>query len=90
MKKKREKFYPVKLDVLNILPLIDTHAEDLYLVLCAHADWETGICYPSYRRILERTRIHNGKDIKKAIDALVELGLIDTWLSGKKRKYKVL
>ena len=83
-------FYPVKIEVLNVLPLIDTHAKDLYLVLCAHANWKTGVCWPSYRLILERTKINYGKNIKKAIEHLVELGLITTWIDGQNRCYKVL
>ncbi len=83
-------FYPVKLDVLKILPLINTHAKDLYICLCAHADFTTGVCWPSYRTILRHTKINNGKHIKQAIDLLVELGLIDTWLIGQNRHYKVL
>lgn len=88
--KQKDKYYPVKLDVLDILPLVNTHAKDLYLVLCRHANWKTGMCWPSYRTIMTRTKIHNGKDVKKAVDILVELGLIDTWMQGKNRHYKVL
>ena len=85
-----ELFYPTKIDVLRILPLINTHAKDLYLVLCAHADFKTGVCWPSYRTILKLTKIDNGKHVKKAIDHLVGLGLIETWKVGKNRRYKVL
>ena len=87
---KTELFYPTKLDVLRILPLIDTHAKDLYLVLCAHADFTTGECWPSYRRIMQCSKIGKHTRIKKAIDTLVELGLIETWLEGQNRHYKVL
>ncbi len=85
-----KKFYPVPLDALEILPLINTHAKDLYLCLCFHANWKTGICWPSYRKILDMTKIHNGRDIKEAIDHLVELGMIDTWMVGQRRHYQVL
>ncbi len=83
-------FYPVKLDVLKILPLIDTHAKDLYLCLCAHADFETGRCWPSYRRILTMTKMTSPRVVKRAIDHLVELALIDTWMDGQKRVYRVM
>lgn len=83
-------FYPIKLDVLKILPLMPAHPKDLYLYLCAHADFKTGQCWPSYRRILANTKINNGKAIKEAIDYLVELALIETWLSGQQRVYKVI
>ncbi len=86
----KELFYKLKLDTLRILPLIDTHAKDLYLCLCAHADFRTGECWPSYRTIMRGTKIHNGKDVKQAADHLVKLGLIDTWLDGQNRHYKVL
>ncbi len=85
-----ELFYPVKLDVLRILPLMNTHAKDLYLCLCAHADFKTRECWPSYRRIMAMTKMTCPRVVKKAIDHLVELGLITTWLEGQNRHYKVL
>ena len=90
MKQKQDKYYPVKFDVLDILPLIDVPATNLYLVLCRHADWKTGECWPSYRTIMIRTKITSPRIVKKAIDHLVELGLVKTWKVGKNRHYKVL
>lgn len=87
---KDQLFYPTKLDVLRILPLIDTHAKDLYLCLCAHADFKTGHCWPSYRTILRMTKMTSPRIVKQAINHLVELGLIDTWMDGQNRHYKVL
>lgn len=82
-------YYPVKLEILRILPVMPANPKNLYLFLCSHADFKTGHCWPTYRTILEGTKMTKNKEVKRAIDYLVELGLIDTWREGRRRYYKI-
>ena len=62
----------------------------LYLALCQYADIETGVCWPGYARLRKECKIDSGRDMKKAIDKLVDEKLIGTWMVGNKRHYQVL
>lgn len=62
----------------------------LYLALCQYADIKTGACWPGYQRLKKECKIDSGRDMKKAIDKLVELKLIATHMVGNKRHYQVL
>ena len=77
-------------EVTKQLPWLSIDAIRLYLCLESYADWNTGVCWPSYRTILQNTPISNGKRLKIAIFVLVDAGLIETWLKGQRRYYKLL
>ena len=62
----------------------------LYLALCAHANIETGECWPGYKHLKNECKITSGVMMKKAIDTLVDEKLIGTWMVGNKRYYQVL
>ena len=82
-------YFQVPLTALKALPHMADDPKNLYLALCSRANFKSGICWPSYRTIMEDTRISNGKRVKAAIDVLVELGYINTWLVGQCRWYEV-
>ena len=48
------------------------------------------VCWPGYRHLKKECKIDSGRDMKKAIDKLVEEKLIGTWMVGNKRHYQVL
>ena len=88
-KRKNNLYFKVPLIALKALPHMADDPKNLYLALCSRADFKSGMCYPSYRKIMEDTRISNGKRVKAAIDTLVELGYITTWFVGQNRWYEV-
>lgn len=62
----------------------------VYLKLCQYADFDTGLCWPGYKRLKAECRIASGVTLRKAIQELEDAGLIATWLQGNKRHYQVL
>jgi len=78
------------LDVERTLLKLRTDAIYLYRCLSLHADFKSGICYPSYRTILNETRISKNKRIHVAIVELQDAGMLETWMVGRRRYYKLL
>lgn len=76
----------------TITKILKLHHRPLkvYLALCKHADFKTGVAYPGYKRLKEMTGITAGRDIRQAIQALEDAGLIYTWMDNNKRHYQVL
>jgi hypothetical protein len=62
----------------------------LYLALCQYAKIGDGVCWPGYARLKKECRIYSGSEVKSAIVALDEAGLITTWMDGNKRYYQLL
>jgi len=55
-----------------------------------YADFSTGICWPSYKTIMDDTKISNPSRIRAAIDTLQREQMIESWINGKRRYYKLL
>lgn len=83
-------YHKLPLETLQSLAIMDVNPLRLYLVLCFHANFTTGECWPSKARILSMTKISNGKRLKEATDSLTEWGFIDSWLVSSRRHYRVL
>ena len=69
---------------------LSKRAMKVYFTLCKYADFETGLCYPGYQRIKQDANMTAGRDVRHAIQELVDAQLITTWLQGNKRHYQVL
>lgn len=81
------KLYHEKIpDILKL----DKRPLKVYIALCKYADFDTGVCYPGYKRLKEDTGITAGRDMRKAIQDLEDAKLIATWMEGNKRHYQVL
>ncbi len=63
--------------------LFKRHVTEVYLVLAKYANYETQICFPSYKTIMHETGIKNRNTISTAIQILKEYGII---VVGKKIK----
>ncbi len=83
-------FHKLQHETIPTLLELNKQSLKLYLALCEHADFETGVCWPGYKHLKKECKITSGVMMKKAIDKLVAEKLISTWMVGNKRHYQVL
>lgn len=65
--------------VLPLLSQIKLKPRDrlMYIALFQHSNTETGLCYPSRKRLMECTGLSQEKSVTASIQRLIEVGLVE-------------
>lgn len=82
----------LKLTQNRIEKLLQLHGSTvkIYLAILHHANINTGICWPGYRKLSVMTGITSRKQIREHIDVLIEQNILERWKEGNKYVYRIL
>lgn len=82
----------LKLTQNRIEKLLKLHGSTVkvYLAILHHADINTGICWPGYRKIGNMTGLTSHKQIREHIDKLIEEDMVERWQETNKYSYRII
>lgn len=84
-------YFPLKHDVIrDQLLSMKGSTIKVYLALAIFADFNSGLCWPSRRKLKEMTGLTSGRQIREHLEILVEAGLIDMWKVKGRMEYQLL